>query len=612
MDSSDAEISKIQDPFHWLIYFSPVAKEDLKAFGLGCDWRRSSITTCMPFYSPLDEQPCACHDRASGEGVLPQGYTLIKMEVITTFPAKTEALEGKRVFLAAAALRPDAIYGETNAWVLAEGKFGANLCLVELIRQDSIGFPLWPPLSFNEIIYTLPVMNVLTDKGTGIVTSVPSDSPFSAKDEWILPFEVVPIINIPEFGDKSAERVCMDLKIKSHNEKEKLAEAKRLAYLKGFTEGTMLAGEFAGMRVQDAKPLIREKLLKKARQLVTVNQRRKLCPDQEEEWRKIAEECLSNMKLYHDETRNALDHTLSWLNKWGRSRSFGLGTRIPFNDSSSSSLYLIPLSTFRIAPLPICYKMGKSGVSYWYLFDLRVSGKELIQNHLTFTYTAPLAQQYSPRGFRCNGHFMLNSEKISQVYWKFQDTSFALADAGDGMDDANFVSNTSISVIVTKEISWMEEILDYESSLRPGPPSTCAEFPNEINIAVTETEKNFNEYMFQDALQTGYLQSAITPICPHYAEYVWRKLLKKDSFTIKAGWPMADRPDLTLRRANMYLQDTIATMRKLLEKQISGSKKTKKKASPVTLPKIQPALKQSNVGQQANFKQVQKLYLIKW
>ena len=33
-------------------------------------------------FSPLDGQPCADHDRASGEGVGPQEYTLIKMQAL--------------------------------------------------------------------------------------------------------------------------------------------------------------------------------------------------------------------------------------------------------------------------------------------------------------------------------------------------------------------------------------------------------------------------------------------------------------------------------------------------------------------------------------------------
>ncbi|OWM71432.1 hypothetical protein CDL15_Pgr005619 [Punica granatum] len=57
-------------------------------------------------------QPCGDHDRASGQGVWPWYCTLIKMERV---------LEGKEVFLAAATLRPETMYGKTNAWVFARG-----------------------------------------------------------------------------------------------------------------------------------------------------------------------------------------------------------------------------------------------------------------------------------------------------------------------------------------------------------------------------------------------------------------------------------------------------------------------------------------------------------
>jgi len=126
--------------------------EDLKAFGIGCDWRRSIITTDMnPYFnsfvtwqmrklkllgkvvkdvrytifSPLDGQPCADHDRASGEGAQPQEYTIIKMELLAPFPYKFKVLERKKVFLVAATLRPKTMYGQTNAWVLPNGKYGA-------------------------------------------------------------------------------------------------------------------------------------------------------------------------------------------------------------------------------------------------------------------------------------------------------------------------------------------------------------------------------------------------------------------------------------------------------------------------------------------------------
>ncbi len=62
--------------------------------------------------------------------------------------------------------------------------------------------------------------------------------------------QVIPIVHIPGFGDRAAEKVCTDLKIASQNDAKKLAEAKNMVYLKGFTEGVMLVGPHAGKKVR--------------------------------------------------------------------------------------------------------------------------------------------------------------------------------------------------------------------------------------------------------------------------------------------------------------------------------------------------------------------------
>ena len=67
---------------------------------------------------------------------------------------------------------------------------------------------LQAPCSPFEKVYVLPLLTILTNKGTGVVTSVPSDSPddyaalmdlkrkpklrekYGVADEWVVPYEV--------------------------------------------------------------------------------------------------------------------------------------------------------------------------------------------------------------------------------------------------------------------------------------------------------------------------------------------------------------------------------------------------------------------------------------
>lgn len=755
------EIPAFANPSHWLHYFPPLAVRDIKAMGCGVDWRRSFITTdANPFYdsfvrwqfhtllkagkivkdkryavfSPLDNQPCADHDRASGEGVGPQEYTLIKMRVLE-LSGNLQALEGQgTVFLLAATLRPETMYGQTNCWALPDGDYAAfkglnnevyimtersalNLSyqdrmpvtghpekLMSLKGTDLLGLPVSSPRCPHERIYVLPLLTILTTKGTGIVTSVPSDAPddyaalqdlinkpklrekYGIKDEWVLPYEVIPIIDIPGFGTAAAAKVCAEMKISSQNDTKKLAEAKQLVYLKGFTDGVLIVGPHAGSKVSDVKAIIKAEMLSNGEAILYSEPEKMVISrsgdecvvaltDQwyitygEQEWREATAKCLASMDAYDEVAKHSFEHTLDWLNQWACSRSFGLGTRLPWDpvylieSLSDSTIYMAYYTVAHLlqggdmycseegaAPMGIqadqmttevwdyifsgsedattqppegcSISLGtltkmKREFDYWYPFDLRVSGKDLIQNHLTFclyNHTAVWASRPDlwPRGMRCNGHLLLNAEKMSKSTGNFKTLAqaiseyssdamrVALADAGDAMDDANFEHQTANGAILrlTKELAWTEEVLAALDTLRDEPPTTFLDkvFDNEMNIAIKGARAAYDRCMFREALKVGwydllnardayrfgcgpegmnkqlierYLDIStriLVPFCPHTCEYIWGDLLKKDGLVVKAGWPAADPADPLLQQAARYLDHLITNLRKAIIK----------------------------------------------
>lgn len=174
------------------------------------------IVFSYTIYSPKDGQPCMDHDRATGEGVGPQEYTLIKLKVLEpTVKLATLFNEKKPISLVAATLRPETMYGQTNCFVHPDIEYsafyvGVNedeifiataryffllfsmillwLCSAalnmayqgmtakngvvnyvpgfeKLRGSDIIGVGLCAPLSSYRMVYALPMLSVKNDKG---------------------------------------------------------------------------------------------------------------------------------------------------------------------------------------------------------------------------------------------------------------------------------------------------------------------------------------------------------------------------------------------------------------------------------------------------------------
>ena len=219
MGIPDRDIPKFADPMHWIEVFPQATIADLKALGAAIDWRRSFITTYLnpPYdafvrwqfrrlreggylkkdrhpviWCPKDAAPIGDHDRLEGEGETPVEYTLLK------FP-----LADGRI-LVAATIRPETVFGQTNLWVDPEVEYvvaevagerwvlnetavrklaeqGKSASLTRRVRgADLVGREAVAP-AINRAVPILPSSFIDQGRGTGIVTSVPSDAP----DDWV-------------------------------------------------------------------------------------------------------------------------------------------------------------------------------------------------------------------------------------------------------------------------------------------------------------------------------------------------------------------------------------------------------------------------------------------
>lgn len=138
-----------------------------------------------------------------------------------------------------------------------------------------------------------------------------------------------------------------------------------------------------------------------------------------------------------------------------------------------------------------------------------------------------------------------------------------LADAGDSIEDANFVETVAEANLLRLYAfyEWCKEIVENKVQLRAAdtPIETYADrvFESEINKTILETQKHYDGMMYKEVLKTGFyeFQTArdryrelsfesgqhagliyrfidvqlvlLAPICPHMCEHIWTSVMGK-------------------------------------------------------------------------------------
>ena len=313
------KLKELEDPLKVVEFFNQVyINEYWRRFGFLADWRRFSSTTNpdygkfiqwqfrklkerglliqKPYYAPacVDHGPVAVDasetDLQRGGSAETNEYTLLKFRC-------------GNLFLVAATLRPETVYGQTNFWVnpdveYAKVRYHDETWVIsyesfEKMRYQKDGMELVGSIAGRELmgvrcvapvihreIMVLPAKFCDPNVGTGLVTSVPSDAP----DDWIALKNLqddmgtmteyglnvdevraimpISIIETKGWGPLPAVEIVERMGITRSGD-PKLVDAKKEIYKAGFHTGKMNTNcrEFAGMPVDVAKERIEEMMV---------------------------------------------------------------------------------------------------------------------------------------------------------------------------------------------------------------------------------------------------------------------------------------------------------------------------------------------------------------
>ncbi|MCS7143140.1 MAG: leucine--tRNA ligase [Aigarchaeota archaeon] len=401
----ESMLEKFTDPAFICSYYTKENREVVKAMGFSVDWRREFYTTDLhPYYSkfiewqyvtleklgrvkrgshpvvwcPSCKSPTGDHDRLIGEGVSPTEFTLVLFRC-------------GNLYLAAATLRPETIFGTTNVWVNPNATYvsivtggreivvskEAALKLVEQMSDISIGGEIKGrsligqvcevPITGERVI-VLPARFVNPLVGSGVVYSVPSHAPYDyaalkelkakgvgepldhSLDEIVARIQPISIISVRGAHQHPAVWKVEEAGIVSQDD-ERLEDLTKEVYALEFYNGTMRenCGEFANLPVPKARDSVKMRLTDTGRALVMYDlTERVVCRSGDEcivkvvrdqwflnysdaQWKNETKGLVMEMDIYPESARQWFLNVIDWLRDWPCARKTGLGTRLPFD-----------------------------------------------------------------------------------------------------------------------------------------------------------------------------------------------------------------------------------------------------------------------------------------
>lgn len=461
---------------------------------------------------------------------------------------------------------------------------------------------------------------------------------FGLSREMLLKIAPISIIKVEGMGENPAVEVSARMMISKQSERGKLDEATKEVYKKEFHQGVLKSNtEYAGMKVSEAKEKIISDFIGKGaavklwemtgdvvcrcktRCRVKILENQWFLKFSDEKWKATVREAISRMNLYPKLLRTQLMNTVDWLKDKACARKSGLGAKLPWDKDwiietlSDSVIYMAYYTIAHIVErnniqaksltnevfdyiflgkdMPekseinanVLKKMREE-FEYFYPTDVRLSAKELIQNHLTYHIFHHTAIWDNPalwtRGIAVNGFVTLGGEKMSKRLGnvtRFRDliekygadiTRMNLVGANENMDDADWREDT-IDAFVARMKFLQKVVKDLKSMNRSARQNIDSFLASRIQKIISEVTGACEETRFRSAIQSALFESTnemrwyiercggtgncngkvlkdslstvvrlLSPFMPHAAEELWEAMGNEDLVSV-SEWPSA-------------------------------------------------------------------------
>ena len=475
--------------------------------------------------------------------------------------------------------------------------------------------------------------------------------------------EPIPIIVTPGYDVFPAKQICEKLGVSNQTD-EKLEEATKELYLKEFTDGKLneKCDIFNNEKVQFGRDKVREWLqennhLEKfpvlenapvhcrcgAECVVKILNNQWFLNYGDEEWKELARNCFDGMNILPSNITTEFKEVIDWLHERACARQQGLGTKLPWDKDwiveslSDSVIYMayytisrfvndgtvnpdsltrelfdhILLDKGDITLAASTSKLSedvigtmKKEFKYFYPVDSRHSGRDLVQNHLSFfvlNHVAIFEKKLWPQEIVVNGSVMMDGAKMSKSMGNIIPLRTAIKDHGadpirlaiissaELLQDADF-NMESVYGIQNKLESLLEEcnnlkaaqIGDLEAEdrwilsktqgriaqiteavekmrLREGLQDILFSFESDLSWYAKRVEAKGRDNVSGILHKINSARVAmLSPFAPHIAEEIWEKLGHTE-LASKSAWPEFSKEniDSTSIQSEELLKSTI-------------------------------------------------------